>query len=83
MVDQLEAYLRAQSSRAFGDLASVSGRTLQPISIGLMTAADNLLAKALRDWRSDRARAMRYVDLAASCPSTTMSSTSPCLPLRG
>ena len=68
MVDQLEAYLRAQSSRAFGDLASVSERTLQPISIGLMTAADNLLAKALRDWRSDRARAMRYVDRAVKLP---------------
>ena len=68
MVDQLEAYLRAQSSRAFGDVASVSGRTLQPISIGLMTAADNLLAKALREWRSDRARAMRYVDRAVKLP---------------
>lgn len=68
MMDQLEAYFRAQSSRVFGDVASVSGRTLQPISIGLMTAADNLLAKALREWRSDRVRAMRYVDRAIKLP---------------
>ncbi len=68
MMDQLDAYFRERANRAFGDIDAVSGRTLQRFSFGLMTAAQNLLSKALRHWRTDRPRAMRLVDRAIALP---------------
>lgn len=68
MMERLEAIFLERSNRAFGDVDAVSGRTLQPISFGLMAAAQNLVAKALRHWRSDRPRALGYVDRATRLP---------------
>jgi len=66
--ERLEAYLREQENRAFGNTAKISGRTLQPFSMASWRAAENLLAKALRWWRTDRERALRYVDRAVALP---------------
>jgi hypothetical protein len=62
-------YLSGRANRPFGDVESVSGRTLQPFSFAGQRAAENLLAKARRaldDNDVDRASAL--VDRAIRLP---------------
>lgn len=68
MSDRWEAYLRERANRAFGDVDKVSGRTLQPFSLALHQAAENLITKAMRVWRTDRARGIAYVKRAVALP---------------
>ncbi|GGC84452.1 hypothetical protein GCM10011512_09110 [Tersicoccus solisilvae] len=56
------------ADRPLGGAELASGRTLLPFSASLLIGAENLLAKAARAWRNDRARAERYVDRALALP---------------
>ena len=65
----LLAYLSEGANRPFGDVESLSGRTLQPFSLAGQRAAENLLVKARRaldEHAVDRARA--FVDRAVRLP---------------
>jgi hypothetical protein len=65
----LGEYFTERADRPFGDVESISGRTLQPFSIAGQQAAANLLAKArqaLNEHHPDRARA--FVDRAVRLP---------------
>jgi hypothetical protein len=62
-------YLGERANRPFGDVESLSGRTLQPFSFAGQRAAENLLIKARRaldDHEMDRARVL--VDRAVRLP---------------
>jgi hypothetical protein len=66
---RLSEYFAERADRPFGDVESMSGRTLQPFSIAGQQAAANLLTKARRaldDHNPDRARA--FVDRAVRLP---------------
>ena len=67
VLSRFSEYLRQQADRPFGDVESVSGRTLQPFSLALSTSARNLLSKARRALMcGDRSRAVAYVDRAVA-----------------
>ena len=69
VLSRFSEYLRQQADRPFGNVESVSGRTLQPFSQALSTSARNLLTKARRALTSgDRSRAVAYVDRAVALP---------------
>lgn len=63
----LSEYLRKRADQPFGDVELVSGRTLAPFSRAVLTAADNLLAKADRALTDgDLQRAGHFIDRAAA-----------------
>lgn len=69
MREQLDRYLAARADTPFGDVDSVSGRTLQSFSVAGQRASSNLLTKAilaLDDGNLERART--YVDRAVRLP---------------
>ncbi|MGV1010127.1 MAG: hypothetical protein ACOYBY_16220 [Dermatophilaceae bacterium] len=67
--DWIEQLLRERANRGFGDVQRVSDQARQPFSIAGMTAADNLLTKALRAIENgDEARAVGYVRRAVELP---------------
>lgn len=60
-------FFRTRAEHPFGDVQYVSGRTRAPFSKALLTAADNLLAKADRALTNgDPDRARHFVDRAAA-----------------
>jgi len=66
---RFDELMAARADTPFGDTELVSGRTLQPFSIAGQSAADNLLAKALRALDAgDHGRARMLVDRAARLP---------------
>lgn len=74
----LAEYLRTRADRPFGDVESVSGRTLQPFSIALSEAATNLLTKARRALaRDDAGMAVALVDRAVALPYDDHEQTAP------
>jgi hypothetical protein len=65
----LGEYFAERADRPFGDVESMSGRTLQPFSLAGQTAAANLLAKARRALNEhDPERARAFVDRAGRLP---------------
>lgn len=65
----LRDYLRERANRPFGDVESISGRTLQPFSLAGQEAAGNLLRKARRALdQQDPDRAAALVDRAVRLP---------------
>jgi hypothetical protein len=69
VLESLARYFAEHADRPFGDVESISGRTLQPFSIAGQEAARNLLDKAgraLDDGDLDRARG--FVDRAVRLP---------------
>lgn len=73
-----ETYLREAADQPFGNVESISGRTLQPFSRAGLQAAGNLLSKAGRALaEGDADRAMRYVDRAARLPFDHHEETAP------
>lgn len=66
---RVQAHFAALENQPFGNVESVSGRTLQPFSLAGQRAAGNLLAKALRALGAgDESKAGAYVDRAARLP---------------
>ena len=64
-----EAFLAERRNQPFGDVESVTDRTLNPFSTSLQTAAGNLLDKALRALvAGDEARANAFVARACALP---------------
>ena len=69
MLRSLGDYLAERADRPFGDVESLSGRTLQPFSIAGQKAATNLLDKARRALNDgDLERAKGFVDRAVRLP---------------
>jgi hypothetical protein len=65
----LLGYLSERPNGPFGDVESVSGRTLQPFSFAGQRAAENLLIKARRALdNNDVDRARAFVDRAVRLP---------------
>lgn len=61
----LDDYLSRQPGHAFGNVVSISGKAMQPISMAAHDAAGNLLDKAVRAFDSgDAERARHFVDRA-------------------
>lgn len=67
--DALLDYLSERADAPFGDVEALSGRTLQPFSLALRQAAENLLFKARRALDDhDVDRAATWVDRAVELP---------------
>ena len=65
----LEEHFAERAATPFGDVESMTGRTLQPFSIAGQQAAGNLLAKARRALdEHDHDRAKAFVDRAVRLP---------------